>query len=156
MTRSALLGALGALTLGAPASACITAHTSMSNCIFGGDYLAVQVWDDGRRVCDVSRGKHWAGPDTVWDWDEHSGCAPGYRVRATANGRAATVSAPNGYSASLRPTAHHNMRYQCGVLGAGINHEVPAWGTQFEACLSDHNGCRGGECHLCDYKTYCD
>lgn len=148
-SRALLVAAL----LAPVASACITAHTFMSNCIFGGDFMSVQVYDDGRKVCDVGKGKQFASDSTVFEWDEHSGCEPGYKISVSHNGRWGTVWAANGYSANLGPTDQHNMRYQCGTVGA-VN-ERPIWGTQWEACLSDNNGCAGGECHLCDYRSHC-
>lgn len=62
------------LSLAPYASACVTAHTYMQNCILSGDTISVQVWDDGRLVCDLGQTKHMASADTVLEWDENSGC----------------------------------------------------------------------------------
>lgn len=150
---SRILFAVATLLLAPAASACIVAHTLMTNCIFGGDFLSAQVYDDGRKVCDVSKGKNWASDSTVYEWDENSGCVAGYKISLSHNGRWGTVWAANGYMATLGATDQQMERYQCGTIGA-VN-ERPIWGTQWEACLSDMNGCAGGECHLCGYRPYC-
>lgn len=145
-----------ALSLAPATKACISAHAFMSNCLLGGDNLAVQVWDDGRQVCFLGQGKYFASDETTFDWDENSGCEPGYRVHATSNGREVSVTAPNGYSANLRVTANQQSNPKCGTAVAGIANEVPIRGLQIETCLSDGNACDNDPCRLCDYMTYCD
>lgn len=151
-----LTTALTVLSVLAPrASACVTAHTYMQNCILSGDTISVQVWDDGRLVCDLGQTKHMASADTIFEWDENSGCEAGWHVSATKNGVSVTITAANGYSAQLKGTDHHSMAYNCGYLTGAAGNERPIKGSQYEACLSDHNGCAGGECSLCDYKAKC-
>lgn len=144
------------LGLAGRAAACVTAHTYMQNCILSGDTMSVQVWDDGRLVCDLGRTQHMASADSVFEWDEHSGCEPGWNVSATRNGVSVSITAANGYAATLRATDHHSMAYNCGYLTGGVGHERPLKGTQYEACLTDDNGCDGQEgCSLCDYRAKC-
>jgi len=141
-----------ALAVLGKASACVTAHLYMQNCIFGGDTLVVQVFDNGVQVCDVGSNSYFASDATSYSWDDQHGCSPGWSVSATHNGKSVSIVAANGYAATLQNTDTHDNTFVCGNA---FEHDVK--GSEFESCFSDNNGDCAGQagCQLCDFKAYC-
>jgi len=133
-------------------TACVTAHSYMQNCIFGGDGLSIQVFDNGHEVCTLYSNRYFASDEDRYYWDDQHGCSGGWSVSASHNGQSISFTAANGYSNQLTLTDTHNTRTYCGSAGDREIH-----GIDYESCFSDYNGDCAGQagCSLCDFRAHC-
>ncbi|GAM91383.1 hypothetical protein ANO11243_094330 [Dothideomycetidae sp. 11243] len=130
-----------------PAIGCVTAHTYMSNCIFGGDTMSVQLWEKGVKVCDGGKGQNMASRDTVFNIDCHNGGS----VRVGSNGFSLTYTPKGGAAIKLANEGRDkNLRTHCGDMGT---HQIH--GSEFEAVFSNGQCDKCPKAQLCDFRSYC-
>ncbi|KAH8826847.1 hypothetical protein DL96DRAFT_1217142 [Flagelloscypha sp. PMI_526] len=136
-----------AVVLVQPVTACLQAHAYMSNCVFAGDCLSVQVWDNGNKACDVTKCQNLASQDTVYSFD----CGNNYKLDVTGNAANAVITNTAG-TFQLENIDTHHSSFVCGNFGDAAE----IHGTEFETVFSDHSGCAGfDDPVLCDFGTFC-
>ncbi|MCJ1260586.1 hypothetical protein MMC22_000448 [Lobaria immixta] len=130
-------------------NACVTAHVYLRNCIFDGDTLSAQVFDNDVEVCKGAKTINLASSDSEFCID---GCQPGYSFCVKDNAKTATYKNGNVYSKTMTAAKSDSNEFTCGEAGS---HELK--GTEYESCFSDFFGnCNAHRpCDLCDFKATC-
>ena len=168
------------------ATACIQAHTSWTGQgALAPDLLSMEAWVNGRLVCSGGESDLWSNTDKTYclrnSDGKGTGCAPGYAICSTDNGRDATVyyygkprpirtesciaCAKNitednkeVYSQKLSRYDTHNKVYDCPICIPGNDlpdSQCPKC-TMTETVLKAHT-CSNvpGENELCDFRDIC-
>ena len=138
---------------------CITAH----NYTHVGQYLtgtgtSIQVWDNGKQVCDVGSVKQGASDTTNWDYD----CEDGAKVHVTDNGRVVEYTGGDGYFLAIPLTDGRHDKEDCGSFTGPAGTEHTLWCTIWEYAFDNGDQCDGrcpimqtcGDRH-CDFDGTC-
>ncbi|KAI9166282.1 hypothetical protein HJFPF1_02381 [Paramyrothecium foliicola] len=129
---------------------CIVAHTNMDNCLLGGDFQALQIWENGVQVCRAAKSKFMASDRTVYEFD----CGDGRSAKVFSNSNKVVYKAKDGWEGQLDKIDSAWEVYDCGYLeGNGGMKTIK--GSRFEAVFG-HGDC--GNCakpSLCDFVSVC-
>jgi hypothetical protein len=113
------------------ARACVVAHIESSFCVFEGDRIQAQVWDNAAQVCTGGAAHSLSTTDTEWCI---KGCRPGYSFCVYDNGSRA-VYTHGDYRVEMLSDRQHKVDRACGNMGD--RREIKGW--QQESCMSDHH-----------------
>lgn len=132
----------------ATAEACITAHAYLRNCVFDGDSLSAQVYDNGVEVCRGAKSIVFASDQTSFCI---GGCKAGYSFCVTKNVGSATYKSPK-YGVTMKANDKKSGQFTCGSVA-----DRPLKGTEYEACFTDgYSDCgKFPKCKTCDFRASC-
>lgn len=139
---------------------CITAHDyTYVGRTPTGTTLSVQVWDNGKKVCDGGSRKTFSSDTTNWEYS----CEDGGKVRVTDNGRVVEYTAGDGYFLAIPRTDGRRDKDDCGsfIGPSGTDHTI--WCTIWEYAFDNGDEC-GNRCPImetcgerhCDFDGTCE
>lgn len=131
---------------------CVTAHTTMDNCMLYGDIMSIQLWENGVQICKTGKNIDMASSETEYDMD----CGDdGASVMVTDNGARLVYKSSDGWQSEIAKVDGQHYTEVCGYLERASGVTVDIKGFQYEYVF-DNGEC--GNCNtagLCDYNSPC-